>query len=152
MQIVNRNINSICKLVRIIRHLRIKNNYVTLLPSTLSYKYLDIFDIKIIFLTSNLIIKWKHMIKLKSNILLNKTNNLLGIIILRATPNNNLKHVFQFLEKSLHLIPKTNIYFQFLIKKESVLPWKFLLKNTCFKHTSIKRYNNCFLINLFFIL
>ena len=94
MQIVNRNINSICKFVRIIRHLRIKNNYITLLPSTLSYKYLDIFDIKIIFLASNLIIKRKHMVKLKSNIFLNKTNNLLGIIILWATPNNNLQHVF----------------------------------------------------------
>jgi hypothetical protein len=92
------------------------------------------------------------MIKLKSNIFLNKINNFLSIIILWTTPNNNLKHSFQSLKKTTHLISKANIYFQFLIRKNSILPRKFFFKNTSLQHTSIKRYHNSFLINQFLIL
>ena len=46
---------------------------------------------------------------------------------------------------------KTNINFEFLIKKDSIFSRKFVFENTCFKHAAIKRNDNTSFINNLFI-
>jgi len=131
--------------------LRVKNYYIALFPVPIANKNLNIFNIKIIFFASNLIIQGKHMIKLKSNIWLYQVNNLLSIIRLGRTPKNNLEHIFQILEEMNKMPSEANINFKFFIIKDSIQSWKFIFKDTRLEKASIKRNNNSSFIDLFSI-
>ena len=131
--------------------MRVKNYYIALFPVPIANKNLNIFNIKIIFFASNLIIQGKYMIKLKSNIWLYQVYNLLSIIRLGRTPKNNLEHIFQILEEMNKMSSKTNINFKFFIIKDSIQSWKFIFKDTRLEKVSIKRNNNSSFIDLFSI-
>ena len=77
------------------------------------------------------------MFKLYSIIALDNFNQVLRVSLLGGGPRDEFKTIAGDAQECLKMMPETDIHIELVIAESCIVPWKFILKNGCFKYAVV---------------